>query len=166
VQRVRVIFLDIDGVLNCKKTPNPRKLPYVVDPRLLRKFKQLRAHSRAKVVLSSSWRHDPAGLFSARYCGIHYDDVIPDMPKRPRRDEILVWLRKHPEVTRFAVIDDDDDELDDLPLFQPSSSTGLTQKIANGVVKYLQGKTDRDMRANRAVRLLQNLRSTLKGHPG
>ena len=88
------------------------------------------------------------------------------MPKRPRRDEILVWLRMHPEVTRFAVIDDDDDELDDLPLFQPSSSTGLTQKIANGVVKYLQGKTDRDMRASRAVRLLQNLRSTLKGHPG
>ena len=79
MQRVRVIFLDIDGVLNCKKTPNPRKLPYVVDPRLLRKFKQLRARSRAKVVLSSSWRHDPAGLFSARYWGIHYDDVIPDM---------------------------------------------------------------------------------------
>jgi hypothetical protein len=50
------------------------------------------------------------------------------MPKRPRRDEILVWLRMHPEVTRFAVIDDDDDELDDLPLFQPSSSTGLTRR--------------------------------------
>jgi hypothetical protein len=76
-------------------------------------------------------------------------------------------LRMHPKVTRFAVIDDDDDdELDDLPLFQSSSSTGPTQKIANGVVKYLQGKTDRDMRASRAVRLLQNLRSTLKGHPG
>jgi hypothetical protein len=38
VQRLRVIFLDIDGVLNCKKTPNPRKLPYVVDPTLLRKL--------------------------------------------------------------------------------------------------------------------------------
>jgi hypothetical protein len=57
--------------------------------------------------------------------------------------KILVWLRKHPEVTRFAVIDDDDDELDDLPLFQPSGSTGLTQKIANGVAKYLQGNRSR-----------------------
>jgi hypothetical protein len=27
---MRVIFLDIDGVLNCKRTPNPRKVPYIV----------------------------------------------------------------------------------------------------------------------------------------
>jgi hypothetical protein len=27
---------------------------------------------------------------------------------------------------RYVVIDDDDDELDELPLFQPSASTGLT----------------------------------------
>lgn len=32
---MKVIFLDIDGVLNCKKTPNPRKLPYIVDRTLL-----------------------------------------------------------------------------------------------------------------------------------
>jgi hypothetical protein len=32
---MKVIFLDIDGVLNCDKTPNPRKLPYVVDKKLL-----------------------------------------------------------------------------------------------------------------------------------
>ena len=28
---MKIIFLDIDGVLNCDKTPNPRKFPYVVD---------------------------------------------------------------------------------------------------------------------------------------
>ena len=33
-KKMKVIFLDIDGVLNCKKTPNPRKFPYVVDKRL------------------------------------------------------------------------------------------------------------------------------------
>ena len=32
---MKIIFLDIDGVLNCDKTPNPRKFPYVVDPKLL-----------------------------------------------------------------------------------------------------------------------------------
>ena len=37
----RIIFLDIDGVLNCKRTPNPRKLPYIVDPPLLDRFKRL-----------------------------------------------------------------------------------------------------------------------------
>ena len=39
-------------------------------------------------------------------------------------------LRKHPNVGRFAVIDDEDDELDKLPLFQPSAKTGITQRSA------------------------------------
>lgn len=88
------------------------------------------------------------------------------MPKRPRRDEMYTWLRKHPKVTRFAVIDDEDDELDELPLFQPSATTGLTERIIHCVAKYLDGKTDEDMRRSRVERLLQNVRSTLKGHQG
>jgi hypothetical protein len=166
VHKTKVIFLDIDGVLNCKRTPNPRKLPYILDKRLVRIFKRVVARSRATVVLSSTWRYDPAGLFSARRGGINYVDVIPDLPNRPRRDEILTWLAKHPGVARYAVIDDDDDELDALPLFQPSSWIGLTPRIAEGVVRYLQGKTEEDMRSSPAVRLLQNLQSRLKSHPG
>jgi hypothetical protein len=163
---VRVTFLDIDGVLNCKRTPNPRKLPYVVDPLLLKRFLRLVDRTGAKVVLSSTWRYDPAGLFSAKYWGIPYIDVLPDMPKRPRRDEILAWLKAHPETDRFAVIDDEDDELDELPLFQPSAATGLTDKIVEGVVAYLSGKTNRDMRCSRGKRFFQNIHALLKGHEG
>jgi hypothetical protein len=163
---VKVIFLDVDGVLNCKKTANPRKLPYVVDRRLLARFKRLLDRSGAKVVLSSTWRYDPAGLFSAKHWGIPFIGITPDMPKRPRRDEIRAWLKKHPKVTRFAVIDDEDDELDELPLFQPSAATGLTDKIVSGVVKYLDGTTDEDMRSGPLERLLQNVQSALKGHQG
>jgi HAD domain in Swiss Army Knife RNA repair proteins len=88
------------------------------------------------------------------------------MPRRPRRDEILTWLKKHPDVTRFAVIDDDDDELDDLPLFQPSPDTGLTRILADGVYGYLAGKTERDMRSGAVNRLFQNVRTSLQGHQG
>src|SRR5437588_4123211 len=129
---MKVIFLDIDGVLNCTNTPNSRKFPYIVDPKLLKRFKRLLRRTRAKVVLSSTWRYDPAGLFSAKHWGIPFIDVIPDMPSKPRSVEIRAWLKKHPEVTRFVVIDDEDDELDDLPLFQPSPKTGLTQHIVRG----------------------------------
>jgi HAD domain in Swiss Army Knife RNA repair proteins len=85
---MKVIFLGIDGVLNCKKTANPRKLPYVVDRRLLARLTGLLGRSGAKVVLTSTWRYDPAGLFSAKRWGIPFIGVTPDMPKRPRRDEI------------------------------------------------------------------------------
>jgi hypothetical protein len=163
---MRVIFLDIDGVLNCKETPNPRKLPYIVDPKLLDRLNRLIERTGAKVVLSSTWRYDPAGLFSAERWGIPFIDVIPDMPERPRRDEILTWLKAHPTADRFAVIDDEDDELDDLPLFQPSCRTGLSEEIVDGVSAYLERKTDKDMRFNRIRRILQNIYATLKGHQG
>jgi hypothetical protein len=163
---MKVIFLDIDGVLNCKKTPNPRKLPHIVDRTLLARFMRLVEQTGAKVVLSSTWRYDPAGLFSAKHWGIPFVDITPDMSNRPRRDEILTWLKKHPKVTRFVVIDDDDDELDQLPLFQPSAATGLTGKVVTGVTRYLSGKTSKDMRSAPLKRVFQNLRATLKGHQG
>ena len=103
---MKVIFLDIDGVLNCKSTPNPRKFPYIVDPKLLKRFKRLLQRTGAKVVLSSTWRYDPAGLFSAKHWGIPFIDVIPDMPKRPRRDEVLtascLSQKKRPAFTKSA----------------------------------------------------------------
>jgi hypothetical protein len=64
-------------------------------------------------------------------------------------------------VRRFAVLDDDDDELDALPLFQPSAAIGLTGEIAGGMVDFLLCKTDRDMRRNRVERLFQNVLSAL-----
>jgi hypothetical protein len=159
---MKVIFLDIDGVLNCDKTPNPRKFPYIVDRKLLARFNELVEGTGAKVVLSSTWRCDPAGVFAARHWGVPFIDVCPDRPKSPRREEIRSWLADHPSVTRFVVIDDEDDGLDDLPLFQPSSKTGLTPQIVKGVEKYLNGETGETMRANAVTRIGQNIRSLFK----
>jgi hypothetical protein len=158
----KVIFLDIDGVLNCKKTPNPRNFPYIVDRRLIARLKKLLRRTGAKVVLSSSWRFDPIGIFAAKHWGVPFVDICPDMPKRPRRDEILSWLRKHPRVSRYAVIDDEDDELDELPLFQPSDKSGLTMDIVDGVARYLSGESDQTMRASAIKRFGQNIEALFK----
>jgi hypothetical protein len=159
---MKIIFLDIDGVLNCDKTPNPRKFPYIVDRKLLTRLKKLLERTDAKVVLSSSWRCDPIGLLAARHFGVPFIDVCPDKPGSPRRNEMLAWLSNHPRVTRYAVIDDEDDELDDLPLFQPSSKAGITMEIVRGAAKYLNGETDKDMRASAVVRLGQNIHALFK----
>ena len=75
---------------------------------------------------------------------------------------MMRWLANHPTVTRFAVIDDEDDELDDLPLFQPSSKTGITPELVIGVENYLNGRTEETMRQNTLVRLGQNIHSMFK----
>jgi hypothetical protein len=156
---MKVLFLDIDGVLNCSKTRNPRHFPYVVDQKLLARLRKLLDRTGAKVVLSSTWRLDPVGLFAAKHAGVPFIGVCPDKPRSPRCKEILTWLADHPRATRYAVIDDQDDELDDLPLFQPSAKTGLTMDIVRGAAAYLNGETDETMRASAMVRLGQNIHS-------
>ena len=64
------------------------------------------------------------------------------------------------------MIDDEDDELDDLPLFQPSRSTGITEEMVRAATDYLNGKTKKDMRHNKLVRIFQNLGSLISGHKG
>lgn len=63
-------------------------------------------------------------------------------------------------------MNDDDDELDKLPLFQPSSATGLTPAIARALSDFLCGKADTDCRQNRLVRLAENVVDTVTGHRG
>jgi HAD domain in Swiss Army Knife RNA repair proteins len=162
----RIIFLDIDGVLNCKSTPNPRKLPYISLIRRCSKGSRASSSARGRKWSSSTWRYDPARLFSARHWGIPFVDVIPDMPHQPRRDEIITWLKTHGNDARFAVLDDEDDELDELPLFQPSAATGITEEIAEGMAAYLLEETDKDMRHNRLERWFQNIYCMLRGHEG
>jgi hypothetical protein len=129
---MKVIFFDIDGALNCGATANPRHFPYVADKRPVRRFRALLTRTGAKPSRASSWRVDPIGPCAAKHFGIPFFDVLPDRPRRARRDEVLRWLAAHSRVTRFAVIDDDD-ELDALPLFQPSPRTGLSPDITRGV---------------------------------
>ena len=154
---MKAIFLDIDGVLNCNETPNPRKFPYVIDKRLLARFRELVQVTQARVVLSSTWRADPVGILAAKFYEVPFHDVCPDMPGAPRCEEVMSWLRRNPEVTRYVVLDDDDDCLDELPLFQPSPKTGLTAEIAKGIEDFLAGRSDKDMRANAITRLGQNI---------
>ena len=163
---MKVIFLDIDGVLNCKNRLTHANSPTSPMLRWCLNSAICLIPPGAKAVLSSTWRYDSIGVFSARHFGIPFIDTTPDLPDEPRCREILNWLEHHPEVERFAVLDDEDDDLDDLPLFQPSSSTGLTEQIARGVASYLREETDEDMRCSRLKRVMQNLSATLRGHAG
>jgi hypothetical protein len=73
---------------------------------------------RCQIVLSSSWRGVASLERKLREVGIirraHKDRRTPQLYDRGdnrRGREIALWLSRHPEVTRFAIVDDEDDFL-------------------------------------------------------
>ena len=59
---MKIIFLDIDGVLNCKYTKEEIFFFPFVSPKKIELLKQLIERTGAKVVLSSTWRHGWADI--------------------------------------------------------------------------------------------------------
>lgn len=125
---MKVIFLDIDGVLNTGeyiaeigKDPEERKVlrativnySKMIDPNASALLNVITEKTGAKIVVSSTWRilHPWDDLvWMLRNRGVT-GDLLDKTPKRgrDRGHEIGMWLDKHPEVTHFVILDDDDD---------------------------------------------------------
>lgn len=114
----KVIFLDIDGVLNGNLfISKDDRAGVLIDDTRLDLIKQIIDATDAKIVLSSSWREhweknetecDDAGrkineIFAAK--GLSIFDKTPKC-HNDRKKEIINWLQVHPDVSDFVVIDD------------------------------------------------------------
>lgn len=115
---MKVIFLDLDGVLNSAKYLLDHEYYGVaIDPIRMCLLKQIIDATDAKIVLSTSWREhwekdvakcDSTGvlinsIFSTY--GLQIFDKTPELHER-RETEIKSWLDAHPEVKSFVVLDD------------------------------------------------------------
>lgn len=137
-----IIFLDVDGVLNHRSVFLPWKGPDPLCDDAVRRFKGLMERTEARVVLSSTWRlgaQPSRQVEKLRAHGVldraHEDWRAADLPCQfvrgiivdddPRRGrEIAEWLGRHPEVTRYAIVDDDGDMLPEQgPFFVQTSFT-------------------------------------------
>lgn len=119
--RPRVIFLDIDGVLNSTRWWRERE--YVswtdeqIDPRAVAILNQIAPPEKTRIVVSSTWRL--MGL--DRVCDVlkrvgvlaRVVGVTPDLWREPnnhRGIEIASWLHDHGRhIGAYVVIDDDGD---------------------------------------------------------
>jgi hypothetical protein len=156
-----VIFLDIDDALNRSGSKSDQ---HSIDNTLLDRFKRLATSVDAGVVLVSTWPR--AGARPAHNLGIPFEDVVPDLRPRCRGDEVRAWLRSHPDVTRFMILDDDDNGYGEMPLFQPNPYTGLSDSVAGAVDAFLTGERQTDSRRTLFVRVGQYLKSFVTGHRG
>ena len=116
---MKVIFLDIDGILNEDTTPTRTKSRVIfIDQDKLLRLKRIVDATGAKIVLSSTWRYDRDdaqhnGDFlelqeAFHKVGLDFYDFTPEDAIGIRRGmEIKAWLGLHPEVERYIILDDE-----------------------------------------------------------
>jgi len=162
---MKVIFLDFDGVLNSQTSflyESDRRKKHkeqgvkgpvneTLSPHCCAAFQHvLNQYPDVKIVISSTWRE----LFSLdwlreKLASYHIDSsrVIDRTPKDHgsgnRGYEIAWWLNEHPEVTHYAVIDD--------------NTWGIPE--VHGRDRFVQTDWDRGMGISHAVELIDKLSS-------
>ena len=151
---MKVIFLDIDGVLNSwrwykdqtLKGKHVSMLPDdQIDPKAVTRLNTIIERTGAKVVVSSTWRLNRTVAQLAEILGSKgfTGEVIGKTgrrggPRPQRGDEIQDWLNENVGVERFVIIDDDSDMVHLMDrLVQTGMKKGLTQALAEEVVQKL-----------------------------
>jgi hypothetical protein len=149
---MKIIFLDIDGVLNSHKTfdnSKRKQKDYVwketddIDPDNVAQLNRILNITNAFIVISSSWRNGRSVELLktiAQKVRIDSTRIIDKTPTltRDRGDEIKLWLKKNRQVKKFVILDDDSD-MGSLKkhLVQTDPSIGLSEQIADIVIKKL-----------------------------
>jgi len=147
---MKVLFLDIDGVLNSYQNPGGL---YAMSRSKLRLLSFVIKTTGAEIVLSSTWRKRPDSYQRAKtklgYRGLRILDKTPDYLgiRTCRGDEIQFWLKEHPSVKTYAIVDDDGDMLlSQRPYFvQTNGDVGLTMDDALKLILILISPKEREV---------------------
>ena len=116
---MKVIFLDMDGVLVTQASSGGPmwKLMLALDRACVARLNVLLGAGDILIVISSSWRkHNGVRQIHAHLhragltnCRFHDDWCTVVLDGKTRGAEIDEWLKRHPEVTNFIIVDDDGD---------------------------------------------------------
>jgi len=118
----KVLFLDIDGVLNSKLyykyIYKPSDFVSRFDPYCVILVKRLIEEFSLKIVISSSWRNGSVNRLMKELNEynmveyLHEDWHTPVVRRASRGKEIKLWLDSHPEVQDYLILDDNENLLD------------------------------------------------------
>ena len=156
---MKIIFLDIDGVVNCTNTKEQFNGFIGVEQEKIALIKQIVDATNAKIVLSSTWRLDllwfnegkPVKLDCFNYLkeefakqDLEFFDVTPSHKDSWRGREIKEWLNNtKEEIENYVVIDDD---IYDIALecrghvLQTSWKSGLKPNAVKWAIQILNSK--------------------------
>lgn len=158
---MKVIFLDIDGVLNSDEYfdkiegLNIDGIESTVDVNKIKLLKEAIEATGAKVVLSSSWRYtrNAQHLKQLLLCYGIFTDSTPFM-ENIRGKEIKKWLEEHKDTEDYVILDDEIFDSYDEELMRKvikvsnangmSFGEGLQQKDVEQIIERLCRKKQRN----------------------
>jgi len=123
IQNQKILFLDIDGVLNSevyyKSISHSDNNSSRFDPLSVELIKKLVEEFSLRIVVSSTWRygavdrlmHELKNSNLIQY--LYHEWFTPVIHPAHRGTEIKLWLDLHPEVTDYIIIDDDENMLEE-----------------------------------------------------
>ena len=115
--KIKVIFLDIDGVLNVIPQGNDR-FGAIFHEHFVDNLKRIIDETGAKIVISSTWRMSGLPgmieMWEERNLPGEVIGITPNFMWRTgstlqRGKEIDAYLDEHPEIEKYVIIDDDSD---------------------------------------------------------
>lgn len=151
---MKVIFLDIDGVLN----KNGRKMPEgtdALDDDLVKLLRGLVKSSGAYWVLSSTWRLIFGASRTIAALQRHgwpeaketFLGETPHLRPETRGAEITAWLSRHPDVEEYVILDDMPEVIEghsyERHVVRTIGTVGLTIRQCQKAYQLLRGESVR-----------------------
>jgi len=144
---MKVVFCDVDGVLNNPSCYSRRTDCTPADPKCVAALNRIVRATGARIVLSSTWRMDGIESCNGRFgewgVVVPIFDMTPQLDFQPRGHEIDEWLKGHGgEIEAFVILDDTANMapyLDRLVL--TDESRGLTEDDAERAIAMLNQGT-------------------------
>lgn len=160
----KVIFLDVDGVLNCATSKSScidddGRVIKGVDSDKVKRLAKIVESTGAQIILSSDWKDGWSRYYTsskpshAKYLDNHLykkgrltiKDKMPNTNKGSwfRGEEILAYLRSHQDVENYVILDD--------TFFEDFSIKEISEHLV--LTNHKLGLTDGDV--EKAIRILR-----------
>lgn len=123
---MKIIFLDIDGVLNVYSEGRDR-FGATFHNHLVENLRSVIEATGAQIVVSSTWRFAGLSVMKEMWAERNLPGEVIDitidchqlveegrfefMDQVERGHEIQIWIDEHPEITNYVIFDDDNDML-------------------------------------------------------
>jgi hypothetical protein len=156
---MKILFLDIDGVLNSKVfyEANSQEIRgesslfwrsvAELDPEACALVNQLCEEEDLKIVISSTWRklhkvHEIEAMFHKRGLFAEVIGITPDLRGNWRGKEVDLFIKEHPElqIEKYVIVDDNSDFDAGKPFVRTEWSIGIQPENIDQIKEVLHGQ--------------------------